>query len=81
MQGVNDGTSGFTSGLQRTIWRSPSLQFPLAGLALGAVAVAFLVFESSATFGERLAVPGGVRGHQSGEVSFRCKLSREAVRS
>ncbi len=38
-----DGTSGFTSGPQRTTWKSPALQIRLVGFALAVVAFAFLM--------------------------------------
>jgi signal transduction histidine kinase len=38
-----DGTSDFTSGPQRTTWKSPSLQVRLAGFALAVVVVALLI--------------------------------------
>jgi len=43
MRRFDNGTSGFTGGLRRTIWKNPSSQVRLAGFALGAAAVAFLI--------------------------------------
>jgi signal transduction histidine kinase len=43
MRRFKDGTSGFTSGLRRTTWKSPSLQVRLAGFAVAVVAVACLI--------------------------------------
>jgi hypothetical protein len=34
MKRLEDGTSGFTSGFQRTTWKCPSLQVRVAGFAL-----------------------------------------------
>jgi signal transduction histidine kinase len=43
MKRRKDGTSGVTSGLQRTTWKSPSLQVRVVGFAVAVVAVAFLI--------------------------------------
>jgi len=43
MKRFNDGTSGFTGGLQRTTWKNPSLRLRVTGFALAVVAVAFLI--------------------------------------
>ena len=43
MRQFEDGTSGFTSGPQRTTWGSESLRVRLAGFALAVIAFAFLM--------------------------------------
>jgi signal transduction histidine kinase len=43
MKQFNNGTSGFTGGLQWTTWKNPSLQVRLAGFALAVAALAFLI--------------------------------------
>ena len=43
MKRFRDGISGFTSGLQRATWKSPSLQVRAVGFALAVVAFAFLI--------------------------------------
>ncbi|MGO8928567.1 MAG: two-component system sensor histidine kinase NtrB [Limisphaerales bacterium] len=43
MKRSKDGTSGVTSGSQRTTWKSSSLQVRVVGFALAVVAFAFLV--------------------------------------